>query len=49
MLPWMLSSAAKDEYMEVRKPKVIWAFVVYIAVNEQVKEMHNSLELDAKK
>lgn len=26
MLPWILSSAAKDEYMEVRKPKVKISF-----------------------
>lgn len=38
MLPWILSSAAKDGYMEVRKPKVI------LFVNERVEKMHNSWE-----
>lgn len=29
MLPWILSSAAKDEYMEARKPTVRISFGVY--------------------
>ena len=38
MLPW-LSSAAKDGYMEVRKPKVKISIV-----NERMEKMHNICE-----
>ncbi len=46
MLPWILSSAAKDEDMEVRRPKVKLSFGFYtMCLKEWVEEMHNSLEL----
>lgn len=41
MVPWILSSTVKDEYMEARKPKVRKYFGDLNT--ELVEEMHNSL------